>query len=291
MIRYGTASNGVQRIGCRPCGFSLLVAYSYSRTSTRKPHKYRLAAYLLGMGKSTREVESMIGLSKKTVNDIRKSVVSNAEIFCGCGQEAGHQGWCAFRYDRSPARQAFMTRWGRPPADIDIDLVNCLRAQGKPVREIAALLKVDRNTINRHLKLYRDTKRLLPWFCLGSFNTRTSIAIRRYRLMHEPVLSGESFTETMNELWKATRDAGCPKCGSVRKQSTSECRRCITLRLIIQRAEDEIRATIYSLIHAAQEPLREFVESLAERRGLSSAQRLNLLIRRVSGTRNIQTEG
>jgi len=288
MVRCGIQSDGIQRIICTSCNVRLQVAYS--RVTARKSNKYRLAAYLLGAGKSVREVETMTGVPKKTVSDIRKDVMRNSDVFCGCGQEAGHKGWCSFRYDRSPARQAFMTRWGRPPLELNIDTINLLRSQGKPVREIAALLGVNRNTITCRLAEQRAAGRRLPWFCVGMFNTRAALAIRRYWLMTSPMPSGEAFSEAMTELWKAARVSGCPSCGAVRKYSNGQCRRCLTMRLVIQRAELAIAGTIRAFIYEAQQPLRDLVDSLSEKRGLRPAQRLQMLVEKVSGTRNIQTE-
>lgn len=253
--------------------------------------RYRLVAYLLGAGKSLREVESMTGVSRKTVNDIRRSVFQNADVLCGCGQEAGHKGWCSFRYAQSPERQAMMTRMGRPPKIVNVELVKLLRAQGRPVREIAEMLHVTRTTIHRKLNEDRERGRMPPWFCLGILNTRAALAIKRYELMTQPIDSGEDFSKAMTGLWKAARDSGCPKCGAVRKMSNAECRRCITIRLIIQRVEGEIAGTIQAFIDETQRPLREFVDSLASRRGLSSTQRLRMLIGKVNGNqRAIETQ-
>lgn len=292
LVRCGLLPDGGQRLLCKPCGVRIQASYSHSRIYKNKVGKYRLAAYLLGMGRSIREVESLVGISKKTVNDIRKSIMRNADVLCGCGQEIGHKGWCSFRYDRSPARQAFMSRMGRPPKEVSIELINLLRSQGKPVREIAALLGVHRGTINLRLAEQREAGRQLPWFCVGRFNLRASLAIRRYRLLSEPLPSGDAFSETMNELWIAARDSGCPSCGAVRKQSNSFCRRCITVRLVIERAESAIVGTIRGLINEAQQPLKEFMDSLSQKRGLRPAQRLRMLVEQVSGNeRNIQAQG
>lgn len=284
MIRYGYAANGAARIACRPCGVSLNAEQTYSRLSVRKPTKYRLAAYLLGAGKSTREVESMIGISKKVVNDIRRSIFQNTDVLCGCGQEAGHRGWCSFRYDQSPARQATMARMGRPPKTINVELVKLLRAQGQPFREIAALLGVNRATIYRKLEEDHERGRMPPWFCVGILNKRAALAIKRLELMEQPIESGEAFSNAMSEVWKAARDSGCPKCGAVRKLSNGECRRCITIRIIIHQAESEIAGTVRAFIFEAQRPFREFANSLAKRRGLQPAQRLQMLLEKVHGT-------
>ena len=245
MVKAGLLDDGIQRIICTPCRVRLQV--SYSRMRVRKTSKGRLAAYLLGAGKSIREVARMSGISKKTVNDIRKDVMRNSDVLCGCGQEAGHNGWCSFRYDRSPARQAFMARMGRPPKEISIEIINLLREQGKTWSEVALLLGVNRNTINRRRAEYKSMGRTAPWFCIGTMSTRTAIAIRRYYLMFEPVpgvATGEDWQKAMNELWKAARDLGCPSCGVVRKQSNGTCRRCLTIRRAIQQVEWAVAGTI-----------------------------------------------
>ena len=66
---------------------------------------------LLADGFGVREIASIVGASKITVNRYRKIIVCNGAVrlICPCGAAAGHRGWCSWRYQRSPARQALHT--------------------------------------------------------------------------------------------------------------------------------------------------------------------------------------
>ena len=71
------------------------------------------AALLAGAG--IRAAASAAGVSKVTVNRYRRLLVaSGVTLYCGCGKTAGHNGWCAWRYRQSPARQAFIATLRKP---------------------------------------------------------------------------------------------------------------------------------------------------------------------------------
>ena len=71
-----------------------------------KPEKIPEARKLLAEGKSTRSVASVVGLSKKTVTEIRKGVDEIQP--CACGKPAGHRGWCKDRFSKSELRKETM---------------------------------------------------------------------------------------------------------------------------------------------------------------------------------------
>lgn len=66
-----------------------------------------MAAIKAGM--SLRAIVREAGVAKGTVARYMRiaSEAGDAPKLCGCGGPAGHKGWCKWRYDRSPARQAY----------------------------------------------------------------------------------------------------------------------------------------------------------------------------------------
>jgi hypothetical protein len=71
-------------------------------------------------GGSIRRVAATHGVSPGTVKRYRSMIATQlCEVICACGAPAGHRGWCAAGFEKSPQRQAFMSRWGaRRPAII-----------------------------------------------------------------------------------------------------------------------------------------------------------------------------
>lgn len=68
------------------------------------------AAILEGM--TLRQVERATGVSKLTVAKYREIIVAmvpGGVIFCKCGKASGHNGWCSYRFEESPARRRFMS--------------------------------------------------------------------------------------------------------------------------------------------------------------------------------------
>lgn len=55
-------------------------------------------------GASIRDVAIAFAVNKNTAQRIRR--ICGAHATCECGQQAGHRGWCWFRYEQSPVRQA-----------------------------------------------------------------------------------------------------------------------------------------------------------------------------------------
>lgn len=81
----------------------------------------------LALGRSIRQIAADLEIAKGTVQRyrdffVRANTAKGVTVYCACGKEASHNGWCSERFRLSPARQAFMARWrvGRPPAIIRI---------------------------------------------------------------------------------------------------------------------------------------------------------------------------
>jgi hypothetical protein len=61
---------------------------------------------LLLCGNSVRGIASALGVSRQTVVRYAKAFCVRAK--CGCGEQAGHRGWCWYRFQFSPARQGWI---------------------------------------------------------------------------------------------------------------------------------------------------------------------------------------
>lgn len=65
---------------------------------------------LLAMGASNRAIAAAVGCSSNAI--VRYSKMWRVDVACGCGQKAGHRGWCSVRLEYSPVRRAWLqTRW------------------------------------------------------------------------------------------------------------------------------------------------------------------------------------
>jgi hypothetical protein len=67
-------------------------------------------------GDSIRNAARTGGVSKLTAEKFYKDFKSEGLVqpLCGCGKEAGHNGWCSHRYKQSQSRQTFMEHWNKP---------------------------------------------------------------------------------------------------------------------------------------------------------------------------------
>jgi hypothetical protein len=75
--------------------------------SIRVKEIFKEAVDMYRRGDSIRDVSRAFAISKATAMRIRR--ICGAKATCQCGQQAGHRGWCWFRYERSPVRQAAFT--------------------------------------------------------------------------------------------------------------------------------------------------------------------------------------
>src|SRR2546427_789243 len=63
----------------------------------------------LSQGESYRAAARAAGGGPHTV--MRYAHLVPGQRWCPCGQAAGHRGWCAYRFQQSAARQAWMRAW------------------------------------------------------------------------------------------------------------------------------------------------------------------------------------
>lgn len=69
------------------------------------------AAQLLRQGLSVRRLADALNISEATALTYRQVVIKETGIlYCACGKEIGHKGWCRFRIAISPERQAYLKR-------------------------------------------------------------------------------------------------------------------------------------------------------------------------------------
>lgn len=61
-----------------------------------------------GIKKTARNVGVSTWLASKVYHELSKKT----GIYCKCGQEITHRGWCHYRYIESPKRQEFIKNWG-----------------------------------------------------------------------------------------------------------------------------------------------------------------------------------
>ena len=85
-----------------------------------KPEKIKQLVDQIEKGEEIRKISRETGVSKNTVTHIQRVVIAEkistgeAVPLCGCGQPAGHNGWCSHRLAESPKRQKFlMEKWGK----------------------------------------------------------------------------------------------------------------------------------------------------------------------------------
>src|SRR5688572_8718742 len=76
-----------------------------------KQEKFEMLKAALAEGYGTRTVAKRVGCSHITVRRYIKLGLPRGR--CGCGDSASHRGWCFWRYQQSPLRQAFIGAWNR----------------------------------------------------------------------------------------------------------------------------------------------------------------------------------
>jgi len=107
MIRFGHDRKGQQRLRCRRCG-STVTLCSLRGGNRLSPEKEDALADALGRGLTIRSAARAAGVAKATA--FRYAEVLNRPAHCPCGGPVTHQGWCWWRIQQSPARQAYLRR-------------------------------------------------------------------------------------------------------------------------------------------------------------------------------------
>lgn len=76
-------------------------------------------------GYSLRATARRVGVTRQTVSRYFKLMAAKGIIrgCCGCGQPAGHVGWCSTRVSESPRRRAHLRRWHGKGNDIDLGVL------------------------------------------------------------------------------------------------------------------------------------------------------------------------
>lgn len=267
MVKAGF-SRGVQRWECRPCDVRALSIYKSAPCPprsgfTRKPEEAKRVVELLLQGESVRGCADILGVSKRFVQLTKQREIGTQPILCRCGQRAGHKGWCGVRVARSLARQEFLKRWG--------------------VASFLASSEI-------------ENRGTVPVFCVGRLSRRTAIAIKRAAMRIEgewrPLQTDDEYIALMNAMWRANRILGCIRCEHVSKHGASRrCRRCVHLDTVLRDIDFDMATSVSAVFADAREEVNRFARSLSQKRGLRPAQRLHMLLEKVSGTRNIQAEG
>jgi len=78
---------------------------NYKRTEYRQ-----VITGMMMLGYSIRETAYLLKIARQTVKRYR-DMERPATDKCRCGKPAQHNGWCAWRYQRSKPRQEFMRKW------------------------------------------------------------------------------------------------------------------------------------------------------------------------------------
>lgn len=100
-------------------GGSIKVRKKYDASTRRKGAIYSRNGLvdkikgLLLIGASGREIQRKTRAHSITVSKILKIMEAECghKIMCPCGNHVRHQGWCAFRYEKSDERKAFIAKW------------------------------------------------------------------------------------------------------------------------------------------------------------------------------------
>lgn len=100
------------RVPCPSCGGTINKQSGGNHLSDQTARSIRV---MLMLGRSVRSIAEELGTSKVTVGVHRKAFEAErggfVDIFCACGQQAFHKGWCTERLKLSPSRQAFLRQW------------------------------------------------------------------------------------------------------------------------------------------------------------------------------------
>jgi hypothetical protein len=68
---------------------------------------------MIVQGWSSHRIVREVGGSKNTVLKLRRvlEILTGKEFMCPCGKPVRHQGFCAWRIEQSPARQAYLAQF------------------------------------------------------------------------------------------------------------------------------------------------------------------------------------
>lgn len=89
------------------CGIDLSDVFP----SNRPAYKEAITAFMRGI--SLRSVARQSGLSAVSIRKIYRKMKAAGMlqyVKCACGQQASHQGWCTYRFQRSERRQAYLAK-------------------------------------------------------------------------------------------------------------------------------------------------------------------------------------
>lgn len=112
MTRYGKTRIGSQRYRCGACGRTSVPGYV---AGVHTPAwKIDLILSLARMGFSIRRIASITTISPETVHKFTKGIFA----ICGCGQRAGHKGWCSYLFQQSARRQLTLRTLASPSPNV-----------------------------------------------------------------------------------------------------------------------------------------------------------------------------
>lgn len=117
--KFGMSWSHTQRFRCKAClrTFSEkplpFLGIDLSNTRPSKRDKLKAVIIALLQGGTVRGVGRSHGLAVETVRKIYRQLKKAGildHVRCACGQQASHQGWCSYRFNRSERRQAALAR-------------------------------------------------------------------------------------------------------------------------------------------------------------------------------------
>lgn len=176
---------------------------------------------------------------------------------------------------------------GRPQISVDARRAFELKRSGLSWSRIARELGVHRNTLLRVRQEFENCKR-----CGGPCKAvlpMDSFSLDRSRR------DGRNLKcrQCVSDQWKENNSSPCIQCGGPRRSVTpGHCRRCYRLNALITNSEYEVLSIIPSIIAESHRELKSFIGALSNNRRLQPAERLRLLIERVSSgtTRTVTTQ-
>ena len=102
-VKFGKDRNRVQKFRCPRCQQTFLDGHWTKRKMVRD----RVESYLRA-GHGIRETARALGVTSQLSAKVYRGI---GPLFCACGDEITHQGWCSVRFQASAKRKAFMKTW------------------------------------------------------------------------------------------------------------------------------------------------------------------------------------